>query len=276
MNINHLNIKKNILDSSNKKNSLNNKSPLNNLKTNFQNFTKELVIKRLIPHEKIITPNKNENDISTQISQTNNFTKNLSSSVNKYDNSSNKKYIENGNNILLSSFRRQLSQSKLDKIKKEYNDKYPFKPKINDNYKTDLTFNERQQFFTKLYKEKLLNNINNLNNKEKQLFTPKLLSKKTNHFNHSNVDVYTKNYLYAKKYERNKIDLYNKFYNNENKFIQLGKESEKILQKKNDEIFTLIFKELDSDEDNYISPNLINTNNTPKEVLKIIEPLLND
>ena len=277
MNINHSNIKKNLLDSSNKKNNLNNKSPLNNLKTNFQNFSRELEIKRLIPHEKKIkTPNKNENEISTQISQTNNFNKNLSSSVHKYDNNNNKKYIENGNNILLSSYRKQLSQSKLDKIKKEYNDKYTFKPKINDNYKIDLNFNERQQFFTRLYKQKLLNKINNINNQENQLFTPNLLSKKINYFNHSNVDVYTKNYLYAKKYERNKIDLYNKFYNNENKFIQLGKESEKILQKKNDEIFTLIFKELESDEDNYISPNLINTNNTPKEVLKIIEPLLND
>ncbi len=279
MKINHSNIKKSLEDLSNKKNNLTNKSPLNNLKTNFQKFSRQLEIKRLIPHDKIITPNKNENDISTQISQTNNYTKNLSSSVHKYDNNNNnnnKKYIENGNNILLSSYRRQLSQSKIDKIKKEYNDKYPFKPKINDNYKTNLTFNERQQFFTRLYKQKLLNNINNINDKEKQLFTPKLLSKKTNHFNHSNVDVYTKNYLYAKKYERNKIDLYNKFYNNENKFIQLGKESEKILQKKNDEIFTLIFKELDSDQDNYISPNLINTNNTPKEVLKIIEPLLNE
>ena len=152
MKINHSNIKKSLEELSNKKNNLNNKSPLNNLKTNFQNFSRELEIKRLIPHEKIITPNKNENDISTQISQTNNFTKNLSSSVNKYDNSSNKKYIENGNNILLSSFRRQLSQSKLEKIKKEYNDKYPFKPKINDNYKTD--FNERHHIFSKLYKEK--------------------------------------------------------------------------------------------------------------------------
>ena len=277
MNINHSNIKKNLLDSSNKKNNLNNKSPLNNLKTNFQNFSRELEIKRLIPHEKKIkTPNKNENEISTQISQTNNFNKNLSSSVHKYDNNNNKKYIENGNNILLSSYRKQLSQSKLDKIKKEYNDKYTFKPKINDNYKIDLNFNERQQFFTRLYKQKLLNKINNINNQENQLFTPNLLSKKINYFNHSNVDVYTKNYLYAKKYERNKIDLYNKFYNNENKFIQLGKESEKILQKKNDEIFSLIFKELDSDQDNYISPNLINTNNTPKKVLKIIEPLLNE
>ena len=271
-------IKRNLSDSSSIKGNLYNKYPLNNLKGNYKNISRELEIKRLIPHEKILSPNKNENDISTQISQTNNFYKNLSSSLQRSDNNINnhKKFIENGNNILPSSYRKQLSQSKFERIKKEYQDKYPFQPKINDNYKTDLNFNERQQFFTRLYKQKLINNINNFNNKEKKLFTPKLLSKKINHFNHSNVDVYTKNYLYAVKYKRNKDDLFRKYYNFENKPIQLGKESEKILQKKNDEIFSLIFKELDSDQDNYISPHLINLNNTPKEVLKIIDPLINE
>ena len=43
----------------------------------------------------------------------------------------------------------------MERLKKEYQEKYPFKPKINNNYKTDLNFNQRQQFFTRLYKQKL-------------------------------------------------------------------------------------------------------------------------
>ncbi len=124
----------------------------------------------------------------------------------------------------------------MERLKKEYQEKYPFKPKINNNYKTDLNFNQRQQFFTRLYKqrhEELKNFVNNYKKEGKKLFSPKIFSKKINNFNHSNIDVYNKNYLYAKKYERKKQDLYKKYYNkNENKFIQLGKESEKILQKK--------------------------------------------
>ncbi len=266
---------RNLVNSSSIKKNLLNKCLSINTKISGKNFFEKIFnvpkIKRLIPHEEI-KPNTIEHKFKTL-----NQSKNISFSAKKNENT--KKYIENEINYLPSSYRKQLSQSKMERLKKEYQDKYPFKPKINNNYKTELNFNQRQQFFTRLYKqrhEELKNFVDNYKKDCKQLFSPKI-SKKIHNFNHSNIDVYNKNYLYAKKYERKKQDLYKKYYNkNENKFIQLGKESEKILQKKNDEIFTLIFKELDSDQDNYISPNLINTNNTPKEVLKIIEPLLNE
>ena len=264
--VNSSSIKKNLL---NKYLSINSRNSGGNI---FNKIFHNPTIKRLIPHEEII-PNKIEQQFKTL-----NLSKNISFSAKKNENT--KKYIDNNNNYLPSSYRKQLSQSKMERLKKEYQEKYPFKPKINNNYKTDLNFNQRQQFFTRLYKqrhEELKNFVNNYKKEGKKLFSPKIFSKKINNFNHSNIDVYNKNYLYAKKYERKKQDLYKKYYNkNENKFIQLGKESEKILQKKNNEIFSLIFKELDNDQDNYISPNLIYTKKTPKEVLKIINPLLDE
>ena len=262
--VNSSSIKKNLL---NKCLSINSRNSGGNI---FNKIFHNPTIKRLIPHEEII-PNKIEQQFKTL-----NLSKNISFSAKKNENT--KKYIDNEINYLPSSYRKQLSQSKMERLKKEYQEKYPFKPKINNNYKTDLNFNQRQQFFTRLYKqrhEELKNFVNNYKKEGKKLFSPKIF--KNNNFNNSNINVYNKNYLYAKKYERKKQDLYKKYYNkNENKFIQLGKESEKILQKKNNEIFSLIFKELDNDQDNYISPNLIYTKKTPKEVLKIINPLLDE
>ena len=262
--VNSSSIKKNLL---NKCLSINSKKSGGNI---FEKIFHNPKIKRLIPHEEIIS-NKIEPKFKTL-----NLSKNISFSAKKNENT--KKYIDNEINYLPSSYRKQLSQSKMERLKKEYQEKYPFKPKINNNYKTDLNFNQRQQFFTRLYKqrhEELKNFVNNYKKEGKKLFSPKIF--KNNNFNNSNINVYNKNYLYAKKYERKKQDLYKKYYNNdENKFIQLGKESEKILQKKNNEIFSLIFKELDNDQDNYISSNLIYTKKTPKEVLKIIHPLLDE
>ena len=266
---------RNLVNSSSIKKNLLNKCLSINTKNSGKNFFEKIFnvpkIKRLIPHEEI-KPNMIEHKFKTL-----NQSKNISFSAKKNENT--KKYIENEINFLPSSYRKQLSQSKMERLKKEYQDKYPFKPKINNNYKTELNFNQRQQFFTRLYKqrhEELKNFVDNYKKDYKKLFSPKI-SKKIHNFNHSNIDVYNKNYLYAKKYERKKQDLYKKYYNKErNKYIQLGKESEKILQKKNNEIFSLIFKELDNDQDNYISPNLIYTKKTPKEVLKIINPILDE
>ena len=80
-----------------------------------------------------------------------------------------------------------------------------------------------------------------------------------------------------KFYQKKKEDLYKVYYDTPNQPILLGKEdNERILQRKNNEIFSRIFKELDSDEDNYISSYLINTKRSPPEVIKILQPLLSE
>ena len=185
------------------------------------------------------------------------------------------------------SYKRQLSKSKLERLEKEYNQKYPFKPSINDNYKTDLSFNERQQFFSNLYKQRhkeLCNLINN--NKEdengKPMFRPTLVSKPLNTFNknNNNLDVYTRNYTIAKQEEDKRDTLYNKYYRNkkENPIpVQNSKrQNKKIIDKIHKSVFDTIFKELDSDQDGLISPIHINTEKLPKQIITIIEPLINE
>ena len=44
--------------------------------------------------------------------------------------------------------------NRVSKILKEYEEKYSFHPNINENYKTDLTFDQRQTIFNNLYKKR--------------------------------------------------------------------------------------------------------------------------
>ena len=94
--------------------------------------------------------------------------------------------------------------------------------------------------------------------------------------NNDKIDVFNKNYLYYKKYNSNKENLYNKYYcsyTNE-PYIYSKIESDKLINEANRKAFSNLFNELDSDQDNLINSLNINLNNIPDNVLKIIEPLL--
>ena len=182
---------------------------------------------------------------------------------------------------------------KLTKLKEEYDKKYSFKPVINDNYKTDLTFNERLNIFnniSKIKKEELKNNLSNLKDKDngQEYFKPKLISNQnfyhkkvnnsTNNINlndQENIDIFKKNYLYWKKYNLDKEKLYDKFYENSNGPIFYNKiKSDKIVSEANKKAFINLFNVLDSDQDDLITSVSINLNNVPNNIIKIIEPLL--
>ena len=180
------------------------------------------------------------------------------------------------------------SLGKMNKIKEEYGQKYSFKPVINDNYKTDLSFNERLKIFnniSKIKKEELKNNLSNLKDKQsgQDFFKPKLISKqfsfsktKTKKENtEENMDIFNKNYLYRKKYNLDKENLYNKFYEQNYEPIFYSKKiSDKLINESNRKAFSNLFNVLDSDQDDLITSVSINLNNVPQKILKIIEPLL--
>ena len=180
-----------------------------------------------------------------------------------------KKYIKKNNDYKKNEMKSKIIENKIEN--EEIND-------MNyNNNRTELSFEERQNFFIKLYKKRKEDLEKLKNQDEKNFFKPYLISKQLNNSNNYNKNIYEKNYLFAQKYQKNKEDLYKKYYETPIQPILLGKEgNERILQKKNNEIFSKIFKELDSDEDNYISSYLINTKRTPKEVLKILQPLLSE
>ena len=183
---------------------------------------------------------------------------------------------------------------KVNRLMEEYNKKYSFHPIINDNYKTDLTFDERLNIFnniSKAKKEELKNNLLNIKVDEngQEYFKPKLISRQyyTNYSKRNNnsvkyedenekkMDIFNKNYLYWKKYNSNKEKLYNKYYNNINEPHFFSKvQSTKYLNEANYKAFCNLFNELDSDQDNLITSLSMNLNNIPDNILKIIEPLL--
>ena len=162
-------------------------------------------------------------------------------------------------------------------------EKYNFKPKINNNYKTDLNFEQRQTVFKNLYKKKNEEMKKffidtKYDEKGNELFKPKLISRQI-HTEKTN-DIFDKNYSYYKKYEMNKNKLMQKYYNNTNytndKNICSKKHTNKIMNDLYSKIFKSLFNELDSDHDDLITCLTINLDNIPKFIIKILEPILNE
>ena len=218
--------------------------------------------------------------------------------MNKYSNFNN---MESSNHFRKEQFNNHIytpsnyyNNGKMNRLMEEYNKKYSFHPIINDNYKTDLTFDERLNLFnniSKQKKEELKNNLLNIKVDEngQEYFKPKLISrqyyannsKRNNNSvkyedeNEKKMDIFNKNYLYWKKYNSNKEKLYNKYYNNINEPYFFSKvQSTKYLNEANYKAFSNLFNELDSDQDNLITSLSMNLSNIPNNILKIIEPLL--
>ena len=187
--------------------------------------------------------------------------------------------------------------NRISKILKEYEEKYSFHPSINENYKTDLTFEQRQEIYNNLYlkKREELKNFY-LNSKKDEngniFFRPKLISKqnfkneenKTINNNETNKneikdnDIFSKNYFYWKKYSLDKEELFAKYYDN-NKYepvIFTKIKNEKLINQTKMRAFKNLFKDLDGDQDDLINAININIKKIPNKVYKIIEPLINE
>ena len=226
-------------------------------------------------------------EIKKQINKNNKFNfESKNNSLNKNNNNKKKNYFFNSNQYTKNKIKK--IDNKISNILKEYEKKYSFHPSINENYKTDLTFEQRQTFYKNLYKKKkeeLKNYYLNSKKDEKGniYFKPKLISKSTNYDDNENNknnktnDIFNKNYYYYKKYDLDKEELYKKYYYNKNEpIIYTKKQNEKIINEKKMRAFINLFKDLDSDQDNIINGININTNKIPKNVYNIIEPLLNE
>ena len=174
------------------------------------------------------------------------------------------------------------------RISKEYeNNNFTFHPNINENYKTDLTFSERQKFFKDLYikRKKDLGKFY-LNKKKDEngnlFFKPNLISKafydkRNNNKDNIKEDIFQKNYLIYKKYDLNRENLIKKYEDNSHQNIQImttKKINEKIFKENKQRAFNNLFNDLDSDQDGIISGINININKIPKKIINIIEPLL--
>ena len=198
-------------------------------------------------------------------------------------------------------------QENKDKLKEKICNKYSFKPRINENssfYKLKIPFNERLQTYSNKSRENMAKiqqiyerelgydepfkpQLNHKKNKSllkdrDELFINEAQKYNTNNNNNvsSNnnnyIDPYTKLYLYGKKYEQDKNFMAEKYYQDQIKPPQFCQSTEDIINKKKEKSFKQIFKLLDGDEDSKISSTHINTSKLPKNILRILEPVLNE
>ena len=253
----------------------NSENKINNIK-NYYNEYKDNRNKQLELERK-----KEINEINKQI----NKGKNNKINIGLKTNSSIKNYRKRNYFNLSQNSKYNLKKvdNRISKILKEYDEKYSFHPSINENFKTDLTFEQRQTIYKNLYKKRKeeLKNFY-LNSKKDEngniFFKPKLISRSTYEENKTtNENIFNKNYYYWKKYNLDKKELYKKYYDNKKEPIILSKkQNEKIINETKKRAFNNLFNDLDGDQDNYINGININANRIPKNVYNIIEPLLNE
>ena len=202
-----------------------------------------------------------------------------------------------------------------NKLEEKIYNEYSFKPQINENscfYKLNLPFNERLQTYSNKSKENMIK-IQQVYEKElgyDESFKPHLNKQKNksllknrdefflneiqkhnnniqeisnncnnnynNNPNNNYIDHYTKLFLYGKKYQQEKNELTEKYYQNQNKSPQFCESTEEIINRKKEKSFRQIFKLLDGDEDSKISSTHMNISKLPKNISKILEPIFNE
>ena len=231
-------------DNNNKDNKLN-EFPSKNEKEEIINYKNNISKENKMISNQIITNNFNQ---ETKTNTNNNIIQNDEEEKTPLNSPKSEQYIYNNiKNKNSSKKEKKKHYKKINKIKpkeNEYKNKsvrkntkiikeedknkeYSFKPMINDNYKTDLSFNERLKIFnniSRIKKEELKNknNLYYLKDKEsgQDYFKPKLISKNLSFIknkkeindNNNNIDIFNKNYLYWEKYSLRRQILYNKYY----------------------------------------------------------------
>lgn len=255
-----------------------NNNKINNYREYLNERNRQLKLgreKELCELQKQINNNKNNMYFETRNDINNNSIKNYKKKNYFFNTNQNSKYKKEKTDKKINN--------RISNILKEYEQKYSFHPSINGNYKTDLTFEQRQAFYKNLYKKRKeeLKNLY-LNSKKDEngyfYFKPKLISKSYYNEDYKNKnDIFNKNYIYFKKYDLDKEELFKKYYNFKNEpIIYTKKKNEKIINETKIKTFINLFKDLDSDQDNFINGININITKIPKNVYDIIEPLLNE
>ena len=232
----------------------------------------------------------------------------------KNDSNNNNKMKNESRFDKLYNYRIDYKENKNRLEEKIYNE-YSFKPQINENscfYKLNIPFNERLQTYSNKSKENMIK-IQQVYEKElgyDESFKPHLNKQKNksllkdrdefflneiqkhnniqdinnnngnnncnNNGNNNYIDHYTKLFLYGKKYQQEKNELTEKYYQNQNKSPQFCESTEEIINRKKEKSFRQIFKLLDGDEDSKISSTHMNISKLPKNISKILEPIFNE
>ena len=209
--------------------------------------------------------------------------------INKRSITMDKNRIGNKNNLtpryeqLYSNYKKQ--QFDIHNLSNKIYDKNTlFKPKINNEYNSDLLnlpFNERQNAYQSKSterKKKLKDLIQNPIDEHtgQKFFSPVINSnyerKKTDNFN-----IFNNLFTDYKKSELNKKNLAEQIKREENStYVFVNNNSNEIYEKQKIKSFEKIFKILDKDQDGIISKFHINNENLPKNINKIFQPIIDE
>ena len=210
-----------------------------------------------------------------------------STSNEKYRQQNNKNY---NNKQILTNYKSYLDE-KIQNLRKKHSKECTFVPRIiknknmikNSNH--DSTSLNRYEILYDDFKKREKKKEDELkkSNISSDIYTFRPEINKDKNYNNtkslksSKSETFLRLYKYADFYKNNltdKIKLKN-FNENSNKQIHTTQSSNNIYQNKKEEIFKKLFHTLDRDEDGLISRIYIDTSKIPKNILKIITPVLN-
>ena len=210
-----------------------------------------------------------------------------STSNEKYKQQNNKNY---NNKQILTNYKSYLDE-KIQNLRKKHSKECTFVPRIiknknmikNSNH--DSTSLNRYEILYDDFKKREKKKEDELkkSNISSDIYTFRPEINKDKNYNNtkslksSKSETFLRLYKYADFYKNNltdKIKLKN-FNENSNKQIHTTQSSNNIYQNKKEEIFKKLFHTLDRDEDGLISRIYIDTSKIPKNILKIITPVLN-
>ena len=210
-----------------------------------------------------------------------------SSSNEKYRQQNKKNY---NNNQILTNYKSYLDE-KIQNLRKKHSKECTFVPQIiknknmNKNGNQDSNSLNRYEILYDDFKKREKKKEDELkkSNISSDIYTFRPEINKDKNYNNtkslksSKSETFLRLYKYADFYKNNltdKIKLKN-FNENTNRQIHTTQTSNNIYQNKKEEVFKKIFHALDRDEDGLISRIYIDTNKIPKNILKIITPVLN-
>lgn len=197
--------------------------------------------------------------------------------------------IQYNNSSRILNYKSYLNE-KIEKLREKHNNygqSTSFKPTINKSYmKTasnkQTTNTNTLSRYDELYLDykKRKENLNKMIRKAEDdySFRPEINTVKNyKPLKKDNSDPYLRLYNYAKKYKANKEEMYNStIYNNIDYHVYTSEKSNNIINNKREDIFKKIFKLLDGDEDGIITRIYVDTRKVPKNIMKLINPIINE
>ena len=165
-------------------------------------------------------------------------------------------------------------------VEKELENKYSFKPKVNDNSQIKGSFSERLQQYEEKSKEHLDRIKYNIEEELILSTKPELYNNQCSinieRNNNSNEDPLNTLYLYNDIYKENKKELEKQVYNNYFSEPYINKSSRDIVDTIKEKSFVKLFNLLDGDGDGIIKNTAINKDKLPKKVQLILLPIFKE